>query len=160
MAYLNGEIVINRPVEEVFDTVADERNEPRYNPRLLRAEQTSGGPIGVGTRFRAQTRTMGRTVPMIVEYTAYARPRRLASWTHMSAMDIRGTLTFDPAQAGTLMRWSWELQPRGVYKLLTPLIAWMGQRQEAANWVGLKRFLEAQAVPASTRPEEDAARHR
>jgi hypothetical protein len=32
MADINGEIIIHRPVEEVFDFVADERNEPRYNP--------------------------------------------------------------------------------------------------------------------------------
>ena len=52
MARVEGEIIIYRPVEEVFDFVADERNEPRYNPRMLDAEQISEGPIGVGTRFR------------------------------------------------------------------------------------------------------------
>ena len=49
MARMKGEIIINRPVEEVFDFVADERNEPRDNPRMLRAEQISEGPIGLGT---------------------------------------------------------------------------------------------------------------
>jgi hypothetical protein len=34
MVRVEGEIVINRPVEEVFDFVADERNEPRYNSRI------------------------------------------------------------------------------------------------------------------------------
>jgi hypothetical protein len=29
MAHIEGEILIRRPVEEVFDFVADERNEPR-----------------------------------------------------------------------------------------------------------------------------------
>jgi hypothetical protein len=57
-----GEIVINRPIDVVFDFVADERNEPRYNPRLRRVEQTTPGPIGRGTRFRAETTaTMGRS---------------------------------------------------------------------------------------------------
>ena len=51
MARVQGETIINRPVEEVLDFVADERNEPRYNPRMLDAEQVSEGPIGVGTRF-------------------------------------------------------------------------------------------------------------
>ena len=49
MARIEGEIVINRPVEEVFDVVADERNEPRYNPRMLRAEKLSPGPVGLGS---------------------------------------------------------------------------------------------------------------
>ena len=44
-----------RPPEAVFDFVADERNEPRFNPQMLRAEQLSPGPIGLGTRFRARS---------------------------------------------------------------------------------------------------------
>jgi hypothetical protein len=43
-----GEIVINRPVDEVFDFVAGERNEPQYNSRMPRAEAISPGPIGGG----------------------------------------------------------------------------------------------------------------
>ena len=77
MARVEGEITINRPVEGVFDFVADERNELRYNPRMVRAELISEGPIGVGTRFRAELRTMGRTVPMTVEFTGYERPWRV-----------------------------------------------------------------------------------
>ena len=54
MARIAGEMVINRPVDEVFDFVADERNEPRYNPTHRRVEKLSPGPIGRGTRFRAE----------------------------------------------------------------------------------------------------------
>ena len=53
MARVSGEILINRPVEVVFDYVADQRNEPIYNPRMLQSEKITDGPIGVGTRFRA-----------------------------------------------------------------------------------------------------------
>ena len=35
MAKIEGEILIGRPVEAVFDFVADQRNEPQYNPCLL-----------------------------------------------------------------------------------------------------------------------------
>jgi uncharacterized protein YndB with AHSA1/START domain len=79
MVRIEGEIVINRPVEDVFDFVADERNEPRYNPQMRRAEQISDGPIGIGTRFRAELVNMGRTVEMVIEFTGFDRPRRLAS---------------------------------------------------------------------------------
>jgi hypothetical protein len=46
MANISGEILINRPVEQVFDFVADQRNEPIYNPRMLRSEKITEGPIG------------------------------------------------------------------------------------------------------------------
>ena len=67
VAHIEGEIIIGRPVEEVFDVVADERNEPRYNPRLLWVEKISSGPISRGTRFRAATKTMGRPFEMTIE---------------------------------------------------------------------------------------------
>ena len=79
--------------------------------------------------------------------TAYERPRRLASSTHLSAMDIQGTLTFDPVPEGTRMQWSWELAPRGVFKLMIPIVARIGQRQEETIWANLKDFLEGQATP-------------
>ncbi|MGZ6639243.1 MAG: SRPBCC family protein [Solirubrobacteraceae bacterium] len=63
MARVEGEIIINRPEEEVFDFVADERNEPRYNPRMVRAEKISEGPIGPGTRFHTELKTAARTMP-------------------------------------------------------------------------------------------------
>ena len=60
MIRIEGEIVINRSPEEVFDFIADECNEARYNPRMRHAEQISDSPIGVGTRFRAESAGMGR----------------------------------------------------------------------------------------------------
>jgi len=137
MARIEGDIVITRPVEEVFDFVADERNEPRYNPRMLRAEKISPGPIGEGTRFRAETRTMRGSAEMMIEVTAYERPRGLASSTQLSSMEIRGTLAFDPVPEGTRMHWEWDVKPRGFLKLLSPMVAWMGRR----------RFLEAREAP-------------
>jgi uncharacterized membrane protein len=147
MVRVEGEIVINRPVDEVFDFVADERNEPRYNPRMRRADQITEGPIGAGTRFRAQTVSMGRPVDMVIEFTGYQRPRRLSESVHMASMELQGGLTFDPVPDGTRMRWSWELQPRGILKLMSPLVARMGRRQEQRIWTGLKRFLEEQKTP-------------
>jgi uncharacterized protein YndB with AHSA1/START domain len=148
MVQIKGEIIISRPVDVVFDFVADERNEPRYNPRPLRAEKTSDGPIGLGTQFRAQTSSMGRAAEMVIEFTAYERPRRLASSTHLSAMDIDGTLTFDRVSGGTRMEWSWEVRPRGFSKLISSLIALMGHRQEEAIWTNLKHLLEGQTATA------------
>ena len=67
MARIEGEIAINRPVDEVFDFVADERNEPRYNPKIARVEKLSDGPIGV-TEVADRTRL-----------PAYASDRQSAS---------------------------------------------------------------------------------
>ena len=48
MAKIDGEILIDRPVEDVFDFVAGQRNEPQYNPRMVRTAKITGGPVARG----------------------------------------------------------------------------------------------------------------
>ena len=139
--------MICRPVEEVFDFVADERNEPRYNPRMVHAELISEGPIGLGARFRTELETMRRTMPMVVEYSGYEWPWRLASVTRSSMMETEGALTFESVPSGTRMRWSWDVRPQGVFKLMVPLVGLIGRRQEQRIWGNLKRLLEAGRPP-------------
>jgi len=139
---IQGRIDIDRPTEVVFDTVADERNEPRYNPRLRQVDLITPGPFGIGTRFHAETVSMGRTIPMTIEFTDFDRPHRLASTTRMQAMDIRGRLDFVPTLQGTRMNWSWDIQPRGVLALARPIIIRIGRRQEQTIWRALKHYLE------------------
>jgi Polyketide cyclase / dehydrase and lipid transport len=142
MAEIEGEILIGRPVEEVFDFVADQRNEPHYNPRMVRAAKITDGPVGKGTVFQSAVKSMGRTAEMRIELTGYDRPARLASRTIMQQADMGGTLTFEPTPPGTRMRWSWRVRPKGAARLLAPLITWLGRRQEQAIWTSMKRYLE------------------
>jgi hypothetical protein len=138
-----GSTVIARPVEEVFDFVADERHEPEYNPRMVRAEKVTPGPIATGTRWSATLESRGRPLDMTIETTDYARPTRLGSATSMSMAEFRGVVTFEPDPAGTRLRWFWEVQPKGVFRLLSPLTRRIGERQEAENWDRLRRYLES-----------------
>ena len=148
---VQGDIVINRPIDEVFDFVADERNEPKYNPQMTLAEMVSQGPIGVGTKFHVMTTGVGRAADMTIEYTEFDRPRRLGSATHISNMDINGTLVFEAQGQSTKMKWLWNIEPRGFIKLLGPIVRRMGERQELAIWTGLKKVMEAEAAPSLLR---------
>ena len=142
MTHIEGEVVIAAPVEQVFDLVADERNEPRYNPRIVRAEKISAGPVGVGSRYHAEPKGMGGRGVMTVETVAYDRPGRLVSSICSSYLDGGGTLTFDPVDGGTRLRWSWDMRLRGAMRLATPVLRLVGPGWERRNWVGLKEFME------------------
>ena len=149
MAKIQGSTVIARPVEDVFDFVADERNETKYNPHMVRVDKMTPGPIANGTCWSATIESRGRPVDMDIEVTDYTRPSRLASTTRMSTAKIHGAVTFEPDPGGTRMRWSWELQPKGVFRLMGPVIARIGRQQEAEIWASLKRYMESTAPPAT-----------
>lgn len=143
MVRVEGDITIERPVEDVFDFVADESNEPKYNPRMTRADKITGGPIGVGTRFNSVMTGVGPAVEMTIEFTEFERPRRIAEEVHLASMDIHGLLLFEAVPGGTRMKWVWDLEPHGLMRFLGPLVRWMGDRQERQVWTGLKRFMES-----------------
>lgn len=73
MTRIAGEITIDAPVSEVFDLVADERNEPRYNPRIVRAEKLSRGPVGGGSRFVVEPKRLGATDTMTLVWSTSDR---------------------------------------------------------------------------------------
>jgi len=143
MARIEGEIVIGRPVDVVFDYVADQSNEPQYNPQMVRAEKITAGLVGKGTRFHSAVASKGRTAEMLIECTGYDRPKLFTTTTTMAQADISYTLRFEPVAAGTRMRWSGRVRPKRAFRLLGPLITWMGIRQEQRIWAGLKEHLEA-----------------
>jgi hypothetical protein len=135
-----GQIIIERPVEEVFDAVADETRP--YDPRIIRAQKVTPGPIGPGTRFQSETRGQFGAVPTTVELTEFDRPRFLRSTTPLARLQIDATLTFAPCERGTRLTWASRLRLRGLLRPLTPLISLAGRRQERRIWAELKRALE------------------
>jgi hypothetical protein len=143
MAWVHGEIVIKRPVTEVFDYVADQSNEPEFNPQMVRAEKITAGPVGKGTRFRSVVAPGGHAVPMRIECTGYERPKLLTTKTTTPQADFRYILRFDSAAAGTRMRWSGQVRPKGMLRFLGPAVAWLGNRQEQRIWTSMKEHLEA-----------------
>jgi hypothetical protein len=149
MARIEGEILIDRPVEALFDFVADSRNEPSFNPAMAGVELLTPLPIGVGTRFRAR---MGKAAtPMLVELTEFDRPHRLGSRTTSSMMQTSGTLTFAADGEGSIMRWDWQVRPKGWMRILGPLFGPLGGRMERRIWTSMKRYLENSAVPCASR---------
>ena len=140
VAHIRGQLAIDAPPGLVFDTVADSRNEPTFNPDMHDVALLTPLPIGAGTRFLAH---LGKArTEMHVEIVEFDRPHRLLTRTTSSMMTTSGTLTFTPAGDGTLMAWDWQVQPKGWLRVLGPLFGPIGSRMERRIWSALKRLIE------------------
>ena len=51
--------VIDRPVEEVFDFLADGTNDPKFSPRVLEIAKATDGPVGAGTVYKSTVKDAG-----------------------------------------------------------------------------------------------------
>ena len=93
MSHVTGSIVIDRPVEEVFDAVADQTNEPHYNPSMTASRRVTAGPTDVGTHFLATILSRGKPMEVDIEVTRYVRPRVLGTCSVMAGSRAVGAPT-------------------------------------------------------------------
>lgn len=119
--------LVDRPAEEVFDFLADVRNEERWNPNALRIE-ASEGPVTVGDTFEGVYRRGGR---MRFELVEAIRPNRLVFRGGGRQMRLVATLELESAGSATRVRMRGEMEPRGPLKLLAPLLRKPIERQYA-----------------------------
>jgi carbon monoxide dehydrogenase subunit G len=131
---------IDRPAEEIWDYFTDVANDPDWNPSAIKVRKTSDGPLGVGSTFHVVRKMSG---PMKLEYTEYSRPLRWAlrgvgrrmSFTYSADLTLSG--------GSTELTSKMNLEPKGLLKLLTPLLGSVTAKQLAQVHRALKRKLEA-----------------
>jgi uncharacterized protein YndB with AHSA1/START domain len=76
-------VVIDRPIEEVFDFLANGENDPRFSPRVLEIAKTTDGETGVGTVYASTVKDAGVKTKREFKITEFERPTRIR-WTEIS----------------------------------------------------------------------------
>ena len=156
MPRIRGSIDLARPVEVVFDFVADVRNEPSYKPEMLRVDTVTAPGVGVGTRWSALLRSGRWPTNVVIERTEYQRPRTLRSTMTTPDAEVAVHVTFEPVAGGTRVCWDEMVRPTRTARLGSFLSVLRKARQTRASWEQLKTLLESSAgVP---RRASDAAR--
>ena len=139
MIEATGHTTIARPIEEVFDYVADARNEPKWLPGAERVEKTTSGPVGLGTMFEGVYARAGRVSLEIVEFD---RPRRLTFRARARIVRFDDAVSLTEQDDGTHLDARMDAQPVGVMRVFAPLIARTMKKQFAANWDTLRDALQ------------------
>jgi hypothetical protein len=140
---MENAIDIARSPVDVFDFCSDLCNEMEWSPGYMKSvERLTTGPIGVGTRYRAEWRQGG---PNTVEYARFERP---TSWEAVSeskslSMVFQGRV--EPTPTGSRLVIRMELRPRGLARLAAPVLNRVMQRQEIHNLAAIKSTLEVAA---------------
>ncbi len=125
------------PPENVFDMLADLRNDRQWNSRVSRAELRSPEPIEVGSRFAVVN---GGTA-YDVTITTYDRPSRLV-FEASGKPDLTIVCTLTPTGEGTELKSDFDFRPRGALRVLFPLLAPVIRRDVPKQYASLKALCE------------------
>jgi uncharacterized protein YndB with AHSA1/START domain len=141
------EVRIGRPIEQVFDFLADGSNNPRWQPRTQLTSQVETA-LAAGTSFRQTMRhPFGFNISSNYKLTVFERPHTLVL-VATSRSPIRPTVTYDLTEhpgGGTVLHCTVEYRPIGMARfaapllsIVRPLVAW------EASWIeGVRDVLES-----------------
>ena len=140
---------IQAPITDVFARLADVEGHNRGWPggaaSCGRHEQTSSGPVGVGTTYEDSTR-YGTTPGEIVEFDP---PRRLVHhwWDKASSGRTKfegwpGYTLEAVGEGETLVRHDAKLTTHGIYSIATPVLTMIAKKERTAVLDSLQKSFQ------------------
>ena len=135
--------LLDRPMKDVFASVPDRGNGPKWQSQLVAVQQTSSGPLGVGTTYKTAGELLGRRLEENAEVTDYQPDSMFGFKMDAGPVQVRAIISLKPAGTGTRLSLKGEGNPGGVFKLAEGALAKQIKSQMEANLAQLKSVLEA-----------------
>jgi uncharacterized membrane protein len=143
MSKVERGVVIERPIQEVFDFVHDITNDPLWQTTLVESEKLTDGPLRGGSRVREVRRFLGIRVETTYEVTEYEPPTRSAVNATSGPVPFSGSYVLEALDGSTRFTVHGDIEGHGFFKLAEPVFARMVGRELQANLGHLKDVLEA-----------------
>lgn len=138
------DVVIHRPLEDVFAFTVDPANVPLWQPAVVKMRQ-SAGPFGPGTRVTQTRRLLGRRIDLVAEVYAYEPLQRLGLRITSGGPPGTAEFTFRAVPGGTKVELLAEVPFR--HGLLRAPLAEAARRELVTNGERLRSLLEGAGTP-------------
>jgi uncharacterized protein YndB with AHSA1/START domain len=134
-------VTIDRPVNEMFDFVAESSNEPKWDVDVQKVVRPTRGPLTAGTTYEWVLKFLG-TKRIAGEVTAFESNRLIELTTFEGAVLPKITHTFKADGDRTIYARRIRFETRGLLKLLEPLMKRMPRNPNTRTAENLKLVLE------------------
>ena len=150
MIRFEASIMIERPVVNVFEFVADGENGSKWNSAVLDVKKISEGPVGVGTQYWMARQLGNRRVENSYEVIEFEPNKKLSIKTRSGPTPFEYRYVFEGVEKRTSLSLVAEAEKEGLVDVLgvkariapEPVLASFLKRRVEANFRTLKNLLE------------------
>ena len=141
------------PAAEVFAFLSNLENLPRWQSGVVRAGQTSPGPIDVGSTAVVERRMFGQQIVADLVVTVYEAPRRIVLNTETSGVSVQASVAIEPLGAARCrVTFGMTLETSGFFmKAVEPMVAQAAEADIEASLARLREVLAEDRYPAARR---------
>jgi hypothetical protein len=131
--------IMERPPAEVSEVAADPFEQLNWDSGTLKSvEKLTPGPLGRGSRYRGEFKGFGTVV---YEYDEFEPGRRFTHHTLMKIAEVRHLFEFEAVSEGTQLTQSIVAEPKGMGKLMAPIMKVMMRRRLRVINSELRQYL-------------------
>jgi uncharacterized protein YndB with AHSA1/START domain len=142
-------VLINRPVEEVWNYVINNEYVPKWALGFKELRYITEGPMHMGTRSAWTQTFLGKDISSTVETTEFEPYKYITFKSITGPFSFMYRYIFESTPSGTKFTVYLEGEPGGFFKLAEPLLTTMVKRQLQNSFENLKDLIESEAlVPA------------
>lgn len=122
MLRFESEIVVQRPVSEVFEFVADLSNTPLWQQGVVKSTVVTPGPLRVGSEFVEDVKVAWFRVPTRCVVTELESDHRMVFEATSTPLTYQGEFLFEAVPEGTRLRVHGTGHMRGLWRILEPVL--------------------------------------
>jgi len=134
---------IARAPQDVFNFVADVRNDPQWHTDILEATLSDDRPVGAGSTFAIKFKPFMGQSEGTTTVASYEPPHRVVMTGRMGKMAPTITLTVEPEGAGSRFTRRVEMHAPGLLRIMAPFMGGWMRKHNAGFLVNLKQVLES-----------------
>ncbi|PPA69774.1 SRPBCC family protein [Jeotgalibacillus proteolyticus] len=143
MGALNQKIVIEKPIENVFNIAVNMENSPAIMDQVEEIKKLTDGPVAQGTKYEEIRNLGGRRVQSILEVVEYTPNASYAVSSEQNGVQITFRYTFTPQGEHTLVTFDGTIQTKGLARsLFKGMIVRMISKEELFHLQKLKTYIE------------------
>jgi carbon monoxide dehydrogenase subunit G len=136
-------IIINRPIEEVFDVSTCYERCVVWRGPVVGAEKTSNGPVTVGTTYRHKLSLLGKTIETEPVITAWEPPHRAEFVNRKGPAIYKSAFILEPDGEGTKLTTCIQLEFGSIFTHIPDgIVKQIAMRQHKADLETLKELME------------------
>lgn len=144
MAHYEVTIPTKLSPEEAFDRLASVERFVEWDPGVTSGEQVEGNGPGVGSAYVLKVKSfVGSDLPLTYKTTAFDAPSRFVIVADEKSLRSDDVITVVPDGDGCRVTYAADLQMKGAFGLVNPLLGLVFNRIGDKAAAGLRTFLDA-----------------
>ena len=118
----NDTITISRSPSEVFAFLADLNNIPKWQAEVVASKVITTGPTKVGSRFTEEVKMGPMRATANCEVIEFSPDTMMAFKAVSPSVNYEGRVLVEPWEKGAKLTLAGTVQPKGLWKLLQPIM--------------------------------------